>query len=169
LGARDGQRRLQCDGHIHLQLMQMPIPNLRWWITGLFFFGTVINYTAMKVTEVKRACGDSLVIFGGLNGHFFLEELQRGARGTMPGSDMMPMFVRVWNDYEAGRHKEARAAFNRHLPLIRFELQPGLGVSAMKHNLKALSIIKHTTVRPPTRSLDDAGIEELKQLRSDPG
>jgi 4-hydroxy-tetrahydrodipicolinate synthase len=125
--------------------------------------------TALKVTEVKQACGDSLTIFGGLNGHFFLEELQRGARGTMPGSDMMPMFVRVWNDYEAGRHKEARAAFNRHLPLIRFELQPGLGVSAMKHNLKALSIIKHTTVRPPTRSLDDAGIEELKQLRSDPG
>ncbi|HMV50617.1 MAG TPA: dihydrodipicolinate synthase family protein [Blastocatellia bacterium] len=123
--------------------------------------------TALKVTEVKQACGDSLVIFGGLNGHFFLEELQRGARGTMPGSDMMPMFVRVWNLYAAGKLKEARAEFNRYLPLIRFELQPGLGVSAMKHNLKAAGVIKHTTVRPPTRSLDGLAVEELQQIVSD--
>lgn len=123
--------------------------------------------TAMKVTEVKQACGDSLVIFGGLNGHFFLEELQRGARGTMPGSDLMPMFVHVWNLYEAGKHKEARAEFNRQLPLIRFELQPGLGVSAMKHNLKAQGVIKHVTVRPPTRALDAIAVEELQQIMND--
>ena len=123
--------------------------------------------TPMKVTEVKQACGDSLIIFGGLNGHFFLEELQRGARGTMPGSDMMPIFVRVWNLYEAGKLKEARAEFNRHLPLIRFELQPGLGVSAMKHNLKTAGVIKYTTVRPPTRSLDGIAVEELQQIVSD--
>jgi 2-keto-3-deoxy-L-arabinonate dehydratase len=123
--------------------------------------------TSLKVSEVKQAVGDSLAIFGGLNGHFFLEELQRGARGTMPGSDMMPMFVKVWELCQAGKYKEARAEFNRHLPLIRFELQPGLGVSAMKHNLKAAGIIKHTTVRPPTRALDGPGIEELRQLTED--
>jgi 4-hydroxy-tetrahydrodipicolinate synthase len=123
--------------------------------------------TAAKVTEVRNGCGDSLVIFGGLNGHFFLEELNRGARGTMPGSDMMPMFVRVWDLHEAGQLAEARALFNRYLPLIRFELQPGLGVSAMKHNLKSLGIISQTTVRPPTRSLDPLAIEELQQIVSD--
>ena len=123
--------------------------------------------TAAKVTEVKQAVGDAMTIFGGLNGHFFLEELQRGARGTMPGSDMMPMFVQVWNLYEAGQRKEARAEFNRHLPLIRFELQPGLGVSAMKHNLKAAGVIKHMTVRPPTRSLDGLAVEELQQIVGD--
>ncbi len=120
--------------------------------------------TALKVSEVNQAAGDGLVIFGGLNGNFLIEELQRGARGAMPGSDMTQMFVRVWNDYEAGRVKEARAEFNRWLPLIRFELQPGLGVSAMKHNLKAASVIKHSTVRPPTRSLDPTGVEELRQI-----
>lgn len=123
--------------------------------------------TSLKVSEVKQAVGDSLTIFGGLNGQFFLEELQRGARGTMPGSDMMPMFVMVWNLFLAGKYKEARAEFNRHLPLIRFELQPGLGVSAMKHNLKVAGIIKHTTIRPPTRALDSIGIEELRRLTED--
>lgn len=120
--------------------------------------------TAMKVSEVKQAAGDELTLFGGLNGHFLIEELQRGARGAMPGSDMIRMFVKVWNYYEAGRAKEARAEFNRWLPLIRFELQPGLGVSAMKHNLKSAGVISQATVRPPTRSLDPAGIEELRQI-----
>lgn len=123
--------------------------------------------TSLKVSEVKQAVGDTMTIFGGLNGHFFLEELQRGARGTMPGSDLMPMFVRVWDLYEAGKQQEARAEFNRYLPLIRFELQPGLGVSAMKQNLQAAGIIAHCTVRPPTRSLDAIGIEELQQLQRD--
>jgi 4-hydroxy-tetrahydrodipicolinate synthase len=120
--------------------------------------------TAPKVTEVREAAGDSLTIFGGLNGNFLIEELQRGARGTMPGSDMIEMFVRVWKLYENGKLAEARAEFNRYLPLIRFELQPGLGVSAMKHNLKAAGVIKQTTVRPPTRSLDPIAREELEQI-----
>ncbi len=46
------------------------------------------------VTEVRDAAGDLPPIFGGLNGHFLIEESQRGA---MPGSDMTNMFVRVWN------------------------------------------------------------------------
>jgi 2-keto-3-deoxy-L-arabinonate dehydratase len=120
--------------------------------------------TPEKISELQQVADSQLVCFGGLNGHFLLEELQRGARGTMPGSDMMVMFVKVWSDYEAGRIKEARAQFNRHLPLIRFELQPGLGASAMKHNLKAAGIIKRCTVRPPTRSLDPTGIVELQQI-----
>ena len=125
--------------------------------------------TSVKVSEVKQACKETLTIFGGLNGHFFIEELQRGARGTMPGSDLIPMFVRVWKLYQAGQVDEARKEFNRHLPLIRFELQPGLGVSAMKHNLKKAGIIRHTTVRPPTRSLDSDGIAELMQIVADIG
>ncbi len=121
--------------------------------------------TALKVTEVKEAAGDLLTIFGGLNGHFLIEELQRGARGTMPGSDMIEMFVRVWNLYEAGKLAEARTEFNQYLPLIRYELQPGLGVSAMKQNLKADGVIKSAAVRSPTRMLDPVGIEELQEIR----
>ena len=37
----------------------------------------------------------------------------------------------------------------------------------MKHNLKNLGIIKHTTVRPPTRALDQIALEELQQIVND--
>ena len=121
--------------------------------------------TAPKVTDVKRAAKDDLVLFGGLNGQFLLEELSRGAAGTMPGSDLTAVFVRIWALWQKGQRDEARDEFTRYLPLIRYELQPGLGVSVMKHNLCEWGIIASTRVRHPTRTVDDIGREELASLR----
>jgi 4-hydroxy-tetrahydrodipicolinate synthase len=121
--------------------------------------------TAPKVTDIKRAAGNDLVVFGGLNGQFLLEELGRGANGTMPGSDLTAVFARIWTLWQADRRDEARDEFTRYLPLIRYELQPGLGVSVMKHNLHEWGIIASTRVRHPTRNVDDIGRQELAALR----
>ena len=121
--------------------------------------------TAPKVSAILAHADRALAIFGGLNGQFLIEELGRGTCGTMPGSDMIPGFVHIWNLYRQGHTFEARAEFNRYLPLIRYELQPGLGVSVMKHNLKAAGVIASTRVRHPTKSIDEAGVRELGQLR----
>ena len=122
--------------------------------------------TAPKITGLLSAAPGSLVLFGGLNGQFFLEEMERGARGTMPGSDMTVLYVRVWNAFEAGDKDCAWELFTRMLPLMRFELQPGMGVSAMKHNLAAAGVIKSTRVRHPTASLAAESIRELELLRA---
>ena len=119
--------------------------------------------TAPKMSAVAAA--SDIILFGGLNGQFLIEEVERGARGMMPGSDMIPMFVDVWNRLAAGDREGAWQAFTRALPLIRFELQPGLGVSAMKHNLMAAGVIRSARVRHPTASLDSRGLAELEFLR----
>ena len=72
----------------------------------------------------------------------------------MPGSDMADMFVRVWELFQAGDQKAARSEFNRYLPLIRYELQPGLGVSVMKHNLHAGGIISRIQANGSPVGLD---------------
>jgi 4-hydroxy-tetrahydrodipicolinate synthase len=123
--------------------------------------------TAPKVTEITRLAGDSLTLFGGLNGQFLLEELDRGARGTMPGSDLTSVFVRIFNLWANGARSEARREFARHLPLIRYELQPGLGVAVMKQNLQAWGVIASARVRHPTRALDEIARREVEQLRAD--
>ena len=134
-------------------------------ITNVHYVKVEAPPTAPKVSEVKRAAGDDLTLFGGLNGQFLLEELRRGARGTMPGSDLIPEFVSIWNAHENGDMKTARELFTRILPLIRFELQPALGVAAMKQNLKHAGIIKSATVRHPTKELDSDGLADLADLR----
>ena len=120
--------------------------------------------TAPKMTAI-RCAGDHVVLFGGLNGQFFVEEYDRGSRGTMPGSDMIPEFSMIWRCLETGDREGAWRLFVHILPLIRFELQPGLGVSAMKHNLVARGVIRSPRVRHPTSTLDAQGLAELEALR----
>ena len=119
--------------------------------------------TTPKVSAVVKAGG--MVVFGGLNGNFFIEEYHRGARGVMPGSDMIGYFAQIWNALESGDESTAWRVFTRILPLIRFELQPGLGVCAMKNNLKAAGVIRSEYVRHPTGRLDETAIRELAHLR----
>ncbi|MCX6552074.1 MAG: dihydrodipicolinate synthase family protein, partial [Acidobacteria bacterium] len=121
--------------------------------------------TAVKVGEVRSLAGDALTIFGGLNGNFLIEELERGARGTMPGCDMVDQFVSIWNARGRGDGTQAWEGFARLLPLIRYELQPGMGVAVMKHNLKAAGVIASDRVRHPTRALDPIGVCEVERTR----
>lgn len=122
--------------------------------------------TAPKVTKTLAAAGGQLTVFGGLNAQFWIEEYQRGAQGTMPGSDCIGPLVKIWNALEAGDREAAWSEFTRILPLLRFELQPGLGVGAMKRNLVAAGVIKTATVRHPTAELDEEGVAELAALRA---
>lgn len=122
--------------------------------------------TAPKITGTLEAAGDSLNLLGGLNGQFMIEEWQRGSRGIMPGSDLISVFCSIWSALENGELDSAWSAFQRALPLIRYELQPGLGVSAMKHNLVHAGVLESAMVRHPTRSLDESGLSELEALRS---
>lgn len=121
--------------------------------------------TAPKVSAVMRAAEGRLTVFGGLNCQFFIEEYHRGARGMMPGSDKIRDLVDIWNHLEARDVEGAWQVFARILPVLRFELQPGMGVSAMKHNLHAEGIIASTAVRHPTASLDEHSQAELAFLR----
>lgn len=121
--------------------------------------------TPGKIARLHALAGPSLTLLGGLNGHFLLEELERGAVGTMPGCDMTDAFLRVWHAWTSGEKAEARQEFDRMLPLIRYELQPGMGVAVMKRNLHDAGIIASARVRHPTRSLDQADIADVRRLR----
>ena len=83
----------------------------------------------------------------------------------MPGSDLTRELVAIWNALESQNLPAAWSEFERILPLLRFELQPGLGVSAMKHNLVSEGIIASARVRHPTASLDAVSLAELRFLR----
>ncbi|MBK7930764.1 MAG: dihydrodipicolinate synthase family protein [Bryobacterales bacterium] len=121
--------------------------------------------TVPKIGALHAAANGALALFGGLNGQFLIEECERGAVGTMPSSDATWLYVRVMDLLAKGNKAEAWRLFSIALPLIRFELQPGLGVSAAKHNLVAEGILASARVRHPTSSIDTAAVSELKVLR----
>jgi len=120
--------------------------------------------TAPKITAFVNEVGSAGFAFGGLNGQFLIEEVRRGSIGVMPGSDLADQFQKLWLLLEQKQYEMAQSFFNICLPLLRYELQPGLGVSTMKTNLVRRGIFKSAVVRHPTLSVDKHAIQEIDAL-----
>jgi 4-hydroxy-tetrahydrodipicolinate synthase len=125
--------------------------------------------TAPKLGAVIAATAEEFLVLGGQNALFVLEEYARGAVGTMPASEFPDLLGPVLRDFAAGAVREARAGFNRLLPLIRFGLQPGIAWSVHKHVLRHRGIIASTTVRAPAVDADQATLTALALILEDLG
>ena len=117
--------------------------------------------TPPKVTAVRDIAGDTLGIFGGLGGVFLLEELLRGACGTMTGFAYPEVLVNVHRYVVDGQDEQARGYFYRYLPLIRYESQQGIGLSLRKEILKRRGALNTANVRHPGAEVDETTRQEL--------
>jgi 4-hydroxy-tetrahydrodipicolinate synthase len=118
--------------------------------------------TPAKLTLIRKLLGNRAQIFGGLGGAFFLEELARGADGTMTGFAFSEILVAIYQHFAAGKPERARAIFDRYLPLIRYEAQPGIGLALRKEILRRRGAIRTSVVRPPAQPLDKETLAELE-------
>jgi 4-hydroxy-tetrahydrodipicolinate synthase len=118
--------------------------------------------TPVKLTLIRKLVGDRAQIFGGLGGAFFLEELARGADGTMTGFAFTEILVAIYQQFAAGRGEKAREIFDRYLPLIRYEAQPGIGLALRKEILRRRGAIRTSVLRPPAQPLDKETLAELE-------
>ncbi len=107
---------------------------------------------------------DKLTIFGGLGGMFLLEELRRGASGTMTGFAFTEILIAVFNAFKAGDMARAEQIFDRYLPLIRFENQPKINLTIRKELLYRRGAIAHPTPRDPFIPIDSGTHEEIDWL-----
>ena len=112
----------------------------------------------MQKIDAIRQETDKFEIFGGLGGMFLLEELARGAAGTMTGFAFTEILVAVYEAHKAGRMDEAEAIFDKYLPLIRYENQPLINLTIRKALLHRRGAMAHPTPRPPFNPID-AGTE----------
>jgi len=114
-----------------------------------------------KMSRVQELAPDSIGIFGGLGGVYFLEELQRGSRGIMTGFAFPEVLVAVYEAFRAGDPDRAAALFDRYVPLIRYEFQPKIGLAYRKFTYHERGIIDSTFIRPPGMQIDDYTRAEL--------
>lgn len=121
-----------------------------------------------KVSRILELRPDAR-IFGGLGGQYFLEELERGAVGTMTGFALTDVLVSIYDDFTAGNRDRARETFYRYVPLIRYEGQQGVGLAIRKEILKRRGVIQSATIRLPGIRLDAQGQDEIARLLDDMG
>lgn len=123
--------------------------------------------TAPKVGAVVDAVDGDFAVLGGQNAFFVLEEYARGAVGTMPACEFADALAAVLVAATGGRGGDARAAFARLLPLVRFGMQGPIAWAVHKYVLVRRGVIADATVRLPAADLDAASARDLALLLDD--
>lgn len=116
-----------------------------------------------KVAAV-RAAEPRIAILGGLGAIMLLEELRAGAAGTMTGFGFPEVLIEIVTRFRAGDEDGARDVFYRHLPLIRFENQPGINLPLRKHLYRRRGAMASERARAPVAPLDAGTKVELDRI-----
>ncbi len=116
-----------------------------------------------KISAIQQAT-DQFAIFGGLGGMFFLEELERGAAGTMTGFAFTEVLVAVYEQFRSGQQAEAERIFDHYLPLIRYENQPVINLTIRKELLFRRGAMDCADLRPPFTPIDAGTHAEIGRV-----
>jgi 4-hydroxy-tetrahydrodipicolinate synthase len=101
------------------------------------------------------------------NGGLFLDfEMERGADGAMTGYAFPELLIDVVKLSKEGKRDAAHDLFDAHLPLIRYEQQPGAGLSVRKYVLQKRGIIASSTQRKPGATITATAKAEVDYLLS---
>ena len=99
------------------------------------------------------------------NGGLFLDyEMERGADGANTGycfPDMLCDVVRLSGD---GQREAAHDLFDAHLPLLRYEQQPGVGLAVRKHVLMRRGLLGSAAQRKPAAPFSATALAEVEHL-----
>ncbi|QJP14150.1 dihydrodipicolinate synthase family protein [Starkeya sp. ORNL1] len=99
------------------------------------------------------------------NGGLFLDfEMERGADGAMTGYAFPEMLADLVRLQKAGRRDEAHDLFDAHLPLLRYEQQPGVGLAVRKYVMMRRGFIASDAQRKPAAALTATARAEVDYL-----
>ena len=105
-----------------------------------------------------------LPILCGNNGLFLDYEMERGADGANTGYAFPDMLCDVVRLSAAGQREEAHDLFDAHLPLLRYEQQPGVGLAVRKYVLQRRGLLSSAAQRKPAAILSPAARAEVDHL-----
>ncbi|MCA3628792.1 MAG: dihydrodipicolinate synthase family protein [Methylobacterium sp.] len=99
------------------------------------------------------------------NGGLFLDfEMERGADGSNTGYAFPEMLIDVVRLSKAGRRDAAHDLFDAHLPLLRYEQQPGAGLAVRKYVLMRRGLLASDAQRKPGAAMSATAKAEVDYL-----
>jgi 4-hydroxy-tetrahydrodipicolinate synthase len=99
------------------------------------------------------------------NGGLFLDcEMGRGADGANTGYAFPDMLCDVVRLAAAGKRDATQDLFDAHLPLLRYEQQPGVGLAVRKYILMRRGILSSMAQRQPAAPLSALARAEVDYL-----
>lgn len=119
--------------------------------------------SGQRITTLSELAGDALdAVFGGAGARYVIDELTRGAKGTMPACEITELHVAMHRSFVAGEERHARDLFERTLPLLN--MQAIYRWRLTKEVLRRRGLIDSAHVRASGPSLDRYDLRELDAL-----
>ncbi len=122
----------------------------------------------LRKLSAIRACDGKqrryISILCGNGGIHLPQEYLRGADGAMTGFAFPDMLADMDRLFRSGQAETAEDLYDLHLPLLRHELQAGIGLAIRKEILRRRGAIASAAARAPAPRLDADDIAELDRL-----
>lgn len=119
--------------------------------------------SGQRITQLSELAGDSLdAVFGGAGARYVIDELTRGARGTMPACEITELHVEMHASFVANQLGRARDLFEKTLPLLN--MQANFRWRLTKAVLQRRGLIECDFVRAAGPVLDRFDLAELSAL-----
>jgi 4-hydroxy-tetrahydrodipicolinate synthase len=174
-GLLDYYRQLASAASVPIMLQNAPPPAGAGFDMGTIA-RVVLDVSAVRyVKEEAMPCGQRISallsrpelasathfegVLGGAGGRYLLDELARGAVGTMPACELTDVHVAMFRAWREGDRARARVLYNRSLPLLNF--QAVFRWAMTKEVLRRRGIIECAHVRAPGPRLDAQDQVEL--------
>ncbi|HEY0683245.1 MAG TPA: dihydrodipicolinate synthase family protein [Steroidobacter sp.] len=173
-GMRDFYRDVYSGSRIDIMLQNAPAPMgvglslekvavLAREVEGIRYVKEEAPPSGQRITRLTELAGDSLLaVFGGAGARYVIDELTRGAKGTMPACEISELHVAMFDRFLRGEEAGARNLFERTLPLLN--MQAIFRWRLTKEVLKRRGLIENTFVRAPGPELDRFDFVELDAL-----
>lgn len=115
------------------------------------------------VSALLAACGDRLDgVFGGAGARYLMDELARGAAGSMPALEFADVHARLWRAWQAGDVPQARRLYSAMLPFLMY--QAVFRVRATKQLLRARGLLGSDAARAAGPRPDAHDLNEAQAL-----
>jgi len=109
-----------------------------------------------KMRHISILCGN--------NGLFLDYEMERGADGANTGYCFPDMLCDIVRLNAQGKREDAHDLFDAHLPLLRYEQQPGVGLAVRKYVLMRRGILSSAAQRKPAGQMSATARQEVDHL-----
>lgn len=121
--------------------------------------------TPNRFSETAELAGENISMFGGANGVFYIEELRRGAKGTMQGIALCDIVRKVWDLFHAEQEAQAESLWNHYYPLVKlYTLAEGQLYWVAKEILRRRGVFTSAYPRLPAVKPDAGIYRELDSL-----
>lgn len=152
--------------YAHCSLEGQDLAEMASQAEGICYFKIEGPGAPQRIAALRPLVGETVGLFGGVGGITFLNELEAGASGVIPGVGFNEVFLQAWAAWTAGNKDEVRRLLEHYNPLVQAVSGKGheFSIHARKYLIQRAGLIASRYVRRPTVEVELEDLEAVAKV-----